>query len=106
MVGESVSIEMPGSTGSWREHIVPCKVILDNCTKMFEDGKSDDEVAFQIERHLLIARITKEERHQLDFGDVKLKTDMPPDWKFGKDDPYARLTAAGITLKSIQSASN
>ncbi|MEQ9171722.1 MAG: hypothetical protein RIE87_10990 [Rhodospirillales bacterium] len=70
---------MPGSTGSWREHIVPCKVMLDNCTKMIEEGKADDEVAFQIERNLLIARITKEGRPQLDFGDINLKTNIPPD---------------------------
>jgi hypothetical protein len=66
---------------------------------MFTYGASIEEVASAIDRHLRIVLISSDEAHRLDHQ-LGLKTSMPPGWKFGKDDPMARLNTAGITLAS------
>ena len=40
---------------------------------------------------------TKEEQNKIDV-ELKLKTSMPKDWKFG-DNPYKRLELANIQIK-------
>jgi hypothetical protein len=81
----------------YREHIVPCAVIRAGCKEMYESGASIEEVAAAIDKHLRIVLITKDEARYLDHQ-LGLKASMPPGWVFGRDDPMARLHAAGIEL--------
>lgn len=83
--------------GNYREHAVPCSLIRDECLKMYKNEKTVDEVAEMIFRHLRIVRITPEEAKYLDQG-LGLKNRMPNGWRFGIDDPLARLHLAGIKL--------
>lgn len=80
-----------------REHVVPCALLRDQSLRMFNDGRSIEEVADMIERNLLIAMISSEERYHLDVT-LGLKNKMPEGWQFGIDDPMDRLKAAGIVL--------
>ena len=79
-----------------REHVVPRKVIADECHKMLKAEQSDRALADYIKHHLRIVRISHEECQRLDQKlQLGLRQSMPTDWKIG-DDVYARLTAAGI----------
>ncbi|WP_413457471.1 hypothetical protein [Herbaspirillum huttiense] len=64
---------------------------------MFREGSSIEAVAEMIERNLLIAMISSEERFHLDVT-LGLKNKMPAGWQFGINDPMDRLKAAGIIL--------
>jgi len=44
-----------------------------------------------------IVEITSEEAHYLDF-DLKPETVMPSGWRFGVDDPFARIKTAQIEV--------
>jgi hypothetical protein len=83
--------------GHYREHIVPCVVIREGCKQMYSKGATVDEVARAIDKHLRIVLISTDEAHRLDH-ELGLKTLMPSGWVFGKDEPMARINAAGITL--------
>ncbi|MFC5547274.1 hypothetical protein [Massilia aerilata] len=79
------------------EHIVPRVLIRDECLKMYDRGESLMAVRDAIVAHLGIVMISREEAHHLDH--VRgWKTTMPPGWRFGVDDPMARITDAGIIL--------
>lgn len=82
---------------NWREHVVPCAVIRDQCFLLLDQGKSTQEVADFIEAHLKIVMITREQRQRLDF-ELGHKTSMPEGWLPG--DIMARLRAAGVELPS------
>lgn len=84
----------------YREHIVPRIVIRDGCLRMFSEGASLDEVQHAIIIHLGIVEITLQEARYLDY-DLKLKTTMPSGWRFGIDDPFARLGAARIRIADL-----
>lgn len=83
--------------GGYREHVVPCALIRDECTKMFERGATKDEVVQMLDKHLRIAIITPEEAHYMDHT-LGLKATMPKGWIFGEDDPLERLKVANIVL--------
>jgi hypothetical protein len=85
--------------GGYREHIVPRVVIRDGCLRMLETRATTDDLQQAIIAHLGIVEITREEARHLDF-DLKLKTTMPPGWRFGVDDPFARIKAAQIAIAS------
>jgi len=80
-----------------REHVVPCALLRDQALRMFREGSSIEAVAEMIERNLLIAMISSEERFHLDVT-LGLKNKMPAGWQFGINDPMDRLKAAGIIL--------
>lgn len=82
---------------AYAEHIVPRALIRDECLRMFERGESITAVRDAIVAHLGIVRISPEEAHHLDHV-LGWKTTMPPEWRFGVDDPMARITVAGIIL--------
>lgn len=83
--------------GGYREHIVPRIVIRDGCLSMLSEGASIDELRHAIIAHLGIVEITPEEAQYLDHK-LKLKIRMPEGWRFGIDDPLARIKAAEIEI--------
>ena len=87
IAGQSVN------SGSYREHIVPRKVIRDECFKMFQQGASIEEVQSAIIANLKIVTITYAEAELIN---KKFKMKMPQGWVFGKHDPFARLNKVGI----------
>lgn len=79
-----------------REHVIPRLVVIRECHRLIEGGASDEDVAAFIRDHVRIVHISQEECQRLDrVAELGLRQIMPADWKFG-DDPFARLTAAGI----------
>jgi len=93
-VDNLISVNKPLSENSYREHVVPCTMILDNAIKMFEDNKTEEDVAQMIEDNLKIVHITKDQAKHLDI-DLGLRTSMPDGWAFG-DNIFARLDVAEI----------
>lgn len=79
-----------------REHVVPRKVIIDECHEMLRRGEDDARIARFIRDHLKIVLITREECERLDRkANHGLRQKMPDDWVAGGD-VFARLNAAGI----------
>lgn len=94
-VDHIVALNAPLDKDSYREHIVPCVMIIEEAFRMFdEDDASILEVAAMIQQNLFIVHITKAEADYLDHT-LGLKTTMPLDWNFG-DSVFARLDAAKI----------
>lgn len=86
------------SGGKHREHVVPCVLIRDKSIAMYQEGKSVEDVAGMIEKHLGIVLISEQEREKLDKT-LGWKTDMPSEWDFESGDPFARLAMAGIGIQ-------
>jgi hypothetical protein len=78
-----------------REHVVPLKVVYDECESMFQRGCPLEEVSAFLETHVKIVRISKEEKQKLDSR-LGLKTKMPEGWEPRRDDVFQRLRVAGI----------
>lgn len=95
IIGESTNYKSDES--GRREHVVPCDFLIREGVEMVKEGKADWEIAFMYQQNLLIVLISKEEQEKLD-GEMGLKVDMPVGWKIG-DNPFERLTSAGIELK-------
>jgi hypothetical protein len=80
------------------EHVVPCKVLQDECFRLIEHGTlTDSEIATLLQRHWKIAKITKEEARRLD-SEMKLKSSMPGNWRFEDGDTFARFEVANISI--------
>lgn len=92
-VGQSVNGK------GYREHLVPCVVIINHCIELFDHDTPLTEVANEIRRLLKIAHITREEAKRIDH-ELGLKTKMPPGWDIRIGDVYARLQAANIVLQA------
>jgi len=80
---------------TYREHIVPCCIIRDECVKMFKAGADINSVAEVIEKHVAIIKITFDDANLLDKK-LGWKNTMPPGWKFNEDTIFDRLEKAGI----------
>ena len=93
-IGRSVTI----TEGGWREHVIPCRVIIYEIHRMFANAESDESVAQFIREHVMIVRVSDEERRRLDSRDSKLKQRMPKDWEFGHD-KFDRFLKAGIKFE-------
>ncbi|MDI7775151.1 hypothetical protein [Asticcacaulis sp. EMRT-3] len=78
-----------------REHVIPCKVVIEECHEMLACGKSDDEIATFIRDHVKVVLISKEEQERLDGREHGLRQIMPKEWVLGGD-IFARLNAANI----------
>ncbi len=97
---------LAGRSRAWtgagrREHVVPRKVILDECHRLLGQGEGDDVIAAVIRDHVRIVLITREECERLDRrAGLGLRQRMPDGWRFG-DDIHARLAAAGIVWDPI-----
>lgn len=89
-----VAVNDPLEKDSYREHVVPIKMLIDESIRMFEDGKLVEEVEKMLENNLAVVHITKEQARHLDI-DLGLRTSMPAGWKFG-DNIFARLEVANI----------
>lgn len=80
-----------------REHVVPRKVIIEECHEMLRQERDDAAIARFIKDHVKIVLITQEECERLDRKEHHgLRQAMPEGWAVG-DDIFARLTAAGIS---------
>jgi hypothetical protein len=79
------------------EHIVPRIVMRNECLKMYAGSASVEAVRDAIVAHLGIVWISRTEAHHLDHV-LRWKTTMPQGWRFGIDDPMARIAGAGIRL--------
>jgi hypothetical protein len=87
-----------------REHVVPRRVIIEECHRMLELGDSDDAIALFIRDHLKVVLISEDECERLDRkSGLGYRQDMPPGWAIG-DDLFARLDAAGIRWSPKDSA--
>lgn len=93
-IGESINRT---TKNSYREHVVPCNLLLREAVEMYRDGSSLQDIAIMFQQNCFIVLITPEEAHLLD-STLKLKVDMPLGWKIG-DDPLARLRFAKIDFK-------
>jgi hypothetical protein len=96
----------------YREHIVPCKLIVDRAIDIYQDGATpgelqDDKIEFNkirqvaklIRDNLFVVKITKDEASLID-KDLRLQTRMPSGWAWG-DDVFARIgDAANAVTKS------
>jgi hypothetical protein len=100
VVGHSLNYNGKGR----REHVIPRKVVIEECHAMLECGKDDVAIAKFIRDHVKIVLISKEEQERLDnWKQLRLRQTMPEDWKFGEvSDVFARLAVAGISRKSIE----
>jgi hypothetical protein len=83
---------------AYREHIVPCDLIMREGKRMFDEGATVDQVASMFEKNTFILKISDEEADLLD-NKLKLKTTMPEGWNFG-DSVYCRITFADIQLET------
>lgn len=81
------------------EHVVPCKFVQSKASELLRHGLPEHAVAEWIEPYLRIVWIEKSDAALLD-GPMKLKTNMPKDWQFGRDCMYARLHSLGIDFAS------
>lgn len=86
MVDDLISVNSPFENCR-REHIVPCKVLLDEVLNIYANNGSIIKVKEMLEENLKLLHITK---HQQRILDTKYKQTMPNGWSFG-DSPYARL---------------
>lgn len=79
-----------------REHIVPCKMVIEEAVEMVRKKEPIPKIAGMIKSNLAIVQITEDEAKVINSEYGYLIT-MPEDWKFG-DDIFARLNAAKILL--------
>lgn len=94
IVGQSVNYKGKGH----REHVIPCKMIVEKCHEMICDNADDDSIAEFIKKHVKIVLISIDEKNELDRkSGHNLKQSMPDNWTWAEStDIYARLTKAGI----------
>ena len=87
-----------------REHVVPRKVIRDECLNIFENNNKRPKeevisiVAKLIEKLLLIVYITKKEAHNIDIN-LSLRASMPEGWIIEGGNVFARLKAASVKFR-------
>lgn len=89
-----ITINKQSKRRTYREHLVPCDLLLKHMVKMYEDKSSVFEVTEILENNLKIAYIDPVGAKRLDT-ELGLKTTMPPGWNFG-DPITARLDYANI----------
>lgn len=91
-IGQSKAVEANPNVPTWREHVVPCTMILQEAVQMVQNGCTVPELAQMLKENLAIVTITAEEAKKLD---AVYQTTMPAGWEFG-DSVFARLDAIGI----------
>jgi hypothetical protein len=98
VVGRSLKYEGKGR----REHVIPRRIVVNECHAMLECGESDIAIARFIREHVKIVLISKEEQERLDSRHhFALRQIMPEGWAFGDGvDIFARLKHAGIEWTS------
>lgn len=85
-----------------REHVIPRKVVCEQCHSMFAHGATIEQVAAFLRSYVKVVRISKDERHVLDHGSkLNLRQRMPVGWSFEDGDVFARLALGGIVFSQI-----
>lgn len=92
-VGKSQAVINDPTAPTWREHIVPCTLILEETVKMVQAGCTIPQLAQMLKENLAIVVITADEAKRLD---AVYQTTMPAGWQFG-DNVFARLDAMNIS---------
>lgn len=101
-VGIGQSAEVTNESGFHPEHVVPCAFLIEETCRLIEENVlAETEIATLLKKHWKIARITKEQAKQIDFG-LGYKSKMPPGWRFESGETLARLDAAKIALLPIE----
>ena len=94
IVGRSNAL--PAGANGRREHVVPCRYVVEACHTMLSAGASDAELAELIREQIKIVLVTPEESSRLDTrAGTNARQHMPKGWVRGGD-PFARLSDAGI----------
>jgi hypothetical protein len=97
-----IALNEPLKENSYREHLIPVCLIIDEANRMFDNNATVEEVAKMIKDNLFVYHITKEQARHLDV-DLGLRTTMPSGWKFGQS-VFARLDAANIPYNITRKA--
>ena len=88
-----------GLPNPYYEHVVPRKVLRDECHRLIQNRcLNDDEIAILLMKHWKIVGITKEEQGIIDG---KHKSDMPEDWSFEKGDTFARFNHKDVNIEIV-----
>ena len=75
---------------SYREHIVPITMIIDEAARMLKDENANNgQLIEMLKKNLKVVHITEKQAEYLDIK-LGLRTTMPKNWKFG-DDEFARI---------------
>ena len=85
---------------AYREHIVPCDLIMRRGIEMIKAGNNIVQVANMFANNNFILKISDDEAYKLDI-ELGLRTVMPEGWDFGQD-VYSRITFAGIQLETLK----
>ncbi len=83
--------------GTYREHVVPCNLLRDQCNKWLRHGVPVPHVARWLRPYLAIVHITAGQADLLD-QELGFKTRMPPDWAFESGCIFERLHVAGVAF--------
>ena len=93
-IDEIIMENNPLPKNNWREHVVPCKVLIQEAKRIFLNGGTVEDIADMLDKNLVIVNIHESDARRLD-GEMGLRDSMPEGWEFG-DCIFARLDAAGI----------
>jgi len=93
-VDKLIAINEPTDVRTYREHVVPCDLLLKQTVEMFQSGATVEQVAQMLKDNLAIAYIDPKDAEYID-GELGWRTTMPAGWKFG-DAITARLDEAKI----------
>ena len=91
-IGSSKAVLDNPESPQWREHLVPCEMIMDRAVELFQNGASVTEVAQMLKENLAIVIITQEEAKTVD---AVYQTTMPAGWQWG-DSVFSRLDVVGV----------
>jgi len=79
----------------YKEHVVPYAYIRNLSFRLYQQGRTENEVANMVGRLLKIALITPDEASLIN---KKYKSNMPANWNWEKDSITRRLDDCGIRL--------
>ena len=86
-----------------KEHIIPRKVIVDQCHQIFSDGGKADDAERLILDSVRILRISRSEAQRLNRSEnLNLRQSMPEGWSFETGDKFARIKLAEIEFELDQ----
>ena len=91
-LGKSAAVLADPAAAQWREHLVPCTMIIERAVELFEEGATIPTVAQMVKENLAIVVITAAEAKKVD---ALYQTTMPEGWNWG-DSVFARLDALNI----------
>lgn len=94
MIDETISLNDPLPKNNWREHVIPCKVLMHEAKRIFLNGGFWEDIAKMLHENLAIVNIHESDARRLD-GELGLRESMPEGWEFG-DSIFARLDEAKI----------